>query len=1376
MDSYFKEADLFDVFKSGRSSESDDSQRLVIAEEYEDSGGSESNESLQDNTEKRYTYEEYKKICVRNFILKKLTYFKLKRLMALYQTELSEKIISCRRKSLASWKTAKTMSKTLMMFHLMFEETKENITLDSIYYQRMSDLISIYIDFEIKASEVSVESACILSSRITSLMEKCLDHQHRFTLDTILKSHNICNKFQEISTLLISRVVRGLPSTKHSEQFFLRSMLVFKLWIQITKDVNERTKILKLASHLAKPPVELMKDPSKLAKDILPCNFHKCYIDLATYIIGTPWPLRKKIKTFLEHTRIVETHIPKESFSKSSEISEAHKNEEMADIKAFKEIQFGLQEIILSEKKSKQIIKTLKNSHYKYAPFEELSEMDPLSYEYTKISKKDVSTQTLAEQDEEFSFSHSKVIHECINELFKRIVEHTNVEQIQNQDSEERNLQHGKILAELSITDMPNNIRNANFLQESIPKEVTDLLNFDSSPTDKKKTIMPIIDSHGNIKKNDVAVLKDIRKNKKHMENEMVSTISVRPAATISNNLDNVSTKAMADWHTPEVHCQSNVSSYNPLLPSYRMPMASGLINKGPTEINQHVPELPSMTSALTSQQEIPTGLNNEQLNPYANLVRATDSLISPNSSLSLAPTPPHSELNLTNGSPTTLLNRRAVLKSSFISDSFPGCREDEILVKDTSIKYYPPLSKNNSNPTSFNQVQGMTSAGGMRDCNHPIQQPHPMTFNQYSCRPHYPPVNNPFRFYDDDTIANSSTRIMGRQRECSVDPHSLMRNTVQLQHPLPFNLPSGNNDEPMSYTNQAKRKGRGNGNTSSTQRTNRKQPPGVPANIVLNTNLSYDNPALQRWHNIPTQQYSNSFRTLDSSCIPNSSSQSISRSLAPSPIFRNDSQPPSSKLPSYDTIRKKNNGLDTALPITESPSISLPINTIGNYFPDPNVPIAVPIASSQSFSPIINNSLNLPAINIPSSLTATNVSVSGPVISASTSFSVPTSPETNSEIMKSNNFYRRYPNDFRFTKFQLFQNSLNFAFRKAIILLTCKNDLGFLEYNFKKMPIPLQAFEDGLYFFEKSKSNIDNIVTLLSQTNGNFMNERNMFPPQLLKVNNIDIYKGKVNMGQEQRKLHEITLHNDYSSFVYQDKIRNLYSRFSSLSHNDFMVKSDQKIRCNCLQCLVNTIVLVVNRTILDHFRHYQKYIASKDPKENEKNQASKMAETSKRSLEMSIEEEESPLPLKKRLTSTSPNEVRSVKDIEVSYPSTPMISIAELELLKNMPTNIENITESVSGIPNSRIPNYIAEPQLSEINKNISTNKPVPEVTTCHVLENNESRIISTNNNNLSHVSSSPVVECTVAEQPRKSQEKNVSKKSLRRTRQYEKKNGRK
>lgn len=93
-----------------------------------------------------------------------------------------------------------------------------------------------------------------------------------------------------------SRVIRDLPSTKYSEQSFIRSMLVFKLWIQITKVVEERTKILKLASHLAKPPKELMEEPSKLAIDILPCNFHKCYMDLTTYIIGTPWPLRKKIK------------------------------------------------------------------------------------------------------------------------------------------------------------------------------------------------------------------------------------------------------------------------------------------------------------------------------------------------------------------------------------------------------------------------------------------------------------------------------------------------------------------------------------------------------------------------------------------------------------------------------------------------------------------------------------------------------------------------------------------------------------------------------------------------------------------------------------------------------------------------------------------------------------------------------------------------------------------------------------------------------------------------------------------------------------------------------------------------------------------------
>lgn len=64
---------------------SDDSQRLVIAEEFEDTGGPQGSGNVKGNTVKRkYTYEEYKQICVRDFILKKMTYYKLKRLMALY--------------------------------------------------------------------------------------------------------------------------------------------------------------------------------------------------------------------------------------------------------------------------------------------------------------------------------------------------------------------------------------------------------------------------------------------------------------------------------------------------------------------------------------------------------------------------------------------------------------------------------------------------------------------------------------------------------------------------------------------------------------------------------------------------------------------------------------------------------------------------------------------------------------------------------------------------------------------------------------------------------------------------------------------------------------------------------------------------------------------------------------------------------------------------------------------------------------------------------------------------------------------------------------------------------------------------------------------
>nr|XP_014274019.1 uncharacterized protein LOC106679400 isoform X2 [Halyomorpha halys] len=1221
MDSYFQEAEV----SSCRSSESDDSQRLVIVEDSGDPDVSEaSSGSVQDDTVgRRFTYEEYKKICFRDFLLKELTYFKLKRLMTLYHTEISEKITLYHRRCLASWKSAKEMSKTLIMFHYMYEDINENIIMNSIYYNRMSDLLSIYIDFEIKASH---------------------------------------------------RVVRGLPSTKHSEISFVRAMLVFKLWIQISKDADEREKILKLASHLAKPPEELIKEPSKLAKDILPCNFHKCFMDLTTYIVGTPLPLRRKIKTFLERTRVIDKYPPKESLSESNDTMQEQITEEKADVKALEEIQSGLQKIIILENKNKQFIKSLKNKHYKYAPFEELSERVPFSFECLRLSKKDASNQTIPEQNEEFPRSHSKM-YECMDELVKHLDEIRNMKPVQNQE-------------------------------------------IDFTPADKEKTITSVSDPNANIQNNDGAAVEVIRidkkkRSKENMEDDKVSAISVRPTASISNRVENVSSKDIAEWHIPMGHCQSKVNPCNPFVSTYRLQMASGLTNEGSAGINQTDPELPSMTPTLSSGEETLSSINDEQHNPYADLVRSTNCLLEANSSLPPPLSNRHSEPSVTNSSPSTLFNRQAILRSSYVNDTIPDCREDNLFVRDTTIKYYPPMSKNNSN-----QVHNMNSKEYLKHRNFPMQQPYPMIINQYNSRPHYSQANNSFSFYDDDTIAKSGPRVMRAQSGCPNigDCNSLMPNSVRSKHPLPFYLSSGNIAEPTPRANQTRR-GRGCRNTSLAQHSYRKQSPDTPANIPINTNSISNYQTVQNWPN-----------------VSNLSSQVVSGPPVPIPnIVQNDPNLTNIRLPPYSSIRRKNNGFDQALSITDSSSSNLPANTTPNCFPSTNTPIAV-VTSSQNFSPVSNNSFSSPVIN--SSLLSTNILHYGPVTSASTSCSVLRTSETNSEDMGWNN-YTTNEKDPIFMPLESYYLYIFSALDKPIDMLTHQNDIGFSEYNFEKMPIPLEPFKDTLASVEKANyttGTIDRIVALLSQTNKNFVNKKNMVPPQLLKVNNTDINMGKFNISQEKRKKHEVTLYNDYLAFVYQEKVRNFCLEPNDLS-NDLMTKTYPITRCYCLQCSINRMVLDINYVILRSFRLYQICHSSVHHKENEKNRPSKVAVISKRSLDKSIEERDSPLPLKKRVTSTPPNESRSINDSEVSYPSTPMISIAELELLKDIPTNmIEHKTDSanvsISGT-SSTIPNSITENEPSETSKNIFTNNPVPEVATYRILESSESKIILTSKN---------------------------------------------
>ncbi|KAK0180654.1 hypothetical protein PV327_003017 [Microctonus hyperodae] len=152
------------------------------------------------------------------------SYFALENLMSAYYNDLTEQIVSYSRPISAS-KFGNHINRALTLFHFYWVDIKEQIDDNSLYLNKMTDIMGIYMDMELKAANMNIDKWPIITAKLINALHVYLsdsfEHISQVLFKTKLKpKKSKDNKIDELAIKILginppnesSDVFKFLPS------------------------------------------------------------------------------------------------------------------------------------------------------------------------------------------------------------------------------------------------------------------------------------------------------------------------------------------------------------------------------------------------------------------------------------------------------------------------------------------------------------------------------------------------------------------------------------------------------------------------------------------------------------------------------------------------------------------------------------------------------------------------------------------------------------------------------------------------------------------------------------------------------------------------------------------------------------------------------------------------------------------------------------------------------------------------------------------------------------------------------------------------------------------------------------------------------------
>lgn len=227
----------------------------------------------------------------------------LENLISVYIRNVTEDVKQCYKKPKRAGKLKTKMNDALKLFHMLYSGIKKPLE-HTFYLDKMSDLMAMYLDMELKASRRGRENLKKISRRLTSSLFIFLDNSSDHILDAILRSKFFTKSYSEICIPVLIRILRDSPGRQVYEMTYVRYLLAFKLWKRFVDKKEERVQINKMAASKLTPPTGFLdKLRSGMFNGILPYVSKSEKERITLFLMRAPFNVKEKAEAFQKISR-----------------------------------------------------------------------------------------------------------------------------------------------------------------------------------------------------------------------------------------------------------------------------------------------------------------------------------------------------------------------------------------------------------------------------------------------------------------------------------------------------------------------------------------------------------------------------------------------------------------------------------------------------------------------------------------------------------------------------------------------------------------------------------------------------------------------------------------------------------------------------------------------------------------------------------------------------------------------------------------------------------------------------------------------------------------------------------------------------------------
>ncbi|XP_046734726.1 uncharacterized protein LOC124404550 [Diprion similis] len=224
----------------------------------------------------------------------------LDRLLSVYIKNMSRDVNKCYTKPHRAAKLKTQMSETLIFFHLYWKNIKERVDDHNQYLDKMSQILGMYFDMELKASRRGKDLASKIAAKLLTAMFIYLDNSEEHIFRVLLRAKFITKNYSQICSPIFTKLFAGLSgrTTSITAVTYARYLLALKLWKRIKDDLQEKKNINELGVAILghRTPIS----STELGK-ILP-NPPECHKNGTLWLLQpNSFDLRKACDSFIKY-------------------------------------------------------------------------------------------------------------------------------------------------------------------------------------------------------------------------------------------------------------------------------------------------------------------------------------------------------------------------------------------------------------------------------------------------------------------------------------------------------------------------------------------------------------------------------------------------------------------------------------------------------------------------------------------------------------------------------------------------------------------------------------------------------------------------------------------------------------------------------------------------------------------------------------------------------------------------------------------------------------------------------------------------------------------------------------------------------------------